>query len=241
MWGSYSIETLLGQWVPSKISELIEEELEYSVEQYLKAINELGVVQKLDEYKRKLFSDVEDLKNRNIIAIDLNNTTAVESWERRIKNICENRSLIKLLICKYEKINISSAQLDEETLSTLFERVREFYTPFFQYKGVGKLVSELEETDFASLRSQYFDELYLNVSQLIKSHRIGDLNKIEPDEEFIATCHSEFKIIKGTFKKTSSELISSESVEEPVLIYVDDYNVERELPYRLIRTFRRLT
>jgi len=241
LWGSYSIETLLGQWVPSKISELIEEELEYSVEQYLKAINELGVVQKLDEYKKKLFSDVEDLKNRDIIAVDRNNTTAVESWERKIKNICENRLFIKLLVCKYEKINISSAQLDEETLSTLFERVREFHTPFFQYKGVAKLVSELEETDFASLSSQYFDELYLKASQLIESHRIRGLKKIEPDEEFIATCHSEFKIIKGTFKKTSSELISSESVEEPVLIYVDDCNVERELPYRLIRTFRRLT
>lgn len=84
-WGTYSIDTLLGQWVPLEISKLIDQEVEESMKIFNPILEDIGNPQKIQKYIQELREYVNRKMNDNVIDMDKDNLSAVEAWENKVK------------------------------------------------------------------------------------------------------------------------------------------------------------
>lgn len=91
-WGNYSIETLLGYWVPREIAEIVEENINKSVDFYLQLMKEKYPVEAIDDYASSLKTIIEGLMDKGIIKFSDDNHNAIDSWAVKKKiNIEKHR------------------------------------------------------------------------------------------------------------------------------------------------------
>ncbi|MGB3640558.1 MAG: hypothetical protein WBA39_23735, partial [Rivularia sp. (in: cyanobacteria)] len=111
--GYYGVDTLLGKWVPNKISDLIENKLNYITDIYLQLLKE-KLNQELNGCLEQLEWDLDHFKHEEIIdRTDQHNNEAISKWTDKIKNIIKDKNLLKLLIWEYEKIPMSINSVQE--------------------------------------------------------------------------------------------------------------------------------
>ncbi|OUL36773.1 hypothetical protein BV372_05680 [Nostoc sp. T09] len=199
--GTYSIDTLLGKWVPNKISELIEAELNNTTNIYIQIFKE-NITQNMDTYLKELKSDIDYLKARDIIDWnDEHNRNAIPKWEKRVTQIYQDQNLIKLLLWKYEKIPVVINSIEERTLIlTLYQRLKNLYNPSIKRNGVGKILSENEHDNLNKYFNEFFKEIVNKAEEELKNNKLSDLYK--PDNKrknFCAIVNPGNQIVTGVF------------------------------------------
>lgn len=227
-WGTYSIDTLLGQWVPNEISQLIEDEVNLTKEIFKDLIQEISNPEKIKEY----YTTLQDFVNRKftekVIEFDSNNLLAVNTWRKTIYRILNDKNLLNIFICDYETIEFS--KLEPDLLFKVYQRIKDFYYKPGFHIGVGKLFAEFQEnsdssfnkleftlfqenSDF-SFNKLEFDKLVAQAKNRLKENRIGDLEEIKTKQKFIAfqveersTTVKGYKRIDGIFLKKNHEFI----------------------------------
>lgn len=258
-WATYSIETLLGQWVPSEISKLIDQEVEQSLQLFEPILEEISTPEKIDEYIKILRNYVDKKLKEQVIDLNADNLAAIETWQKRVKRFFTDKNLLKAFICKYEKINLPISQMEREFILTLYQRIKDFYGISSNHRGLGKTFAGLEDDFFYTNLSYEGSDIEIEFTDLVKKakerlnkNRIGELdekneNKINPGEAFVAfEVGSESKDGKNveTYKRLDGIFLrledSSENSCKDILIYQkQDDNEEEKIPVRKLRTFKK--
>ena len=202
-WGTYSIDTLLGQWVPNEISQLIENEVNLTKEIFKDLIQEISNPEKIKEYYTTLQDFVQRKLNENVIEFDVYNSSSVQTWRNKVDRVLNDKNLLNTFICDYETIEFSN--LESDLLFKVDQRIKDFYYKPGFHIGVGKLFAEFhenrelslnnfefEESDF-SLNNLEFEKVVTQAKNRLKENRTGDLKKIESKQKFIA-----FKVEDGS-------------------------------------------
>ncbi|MEZ2238080.1 hypothetical protein [Microcoleus sp.] len=197
IWRIYSIDTLLGKWVPNEIGQLIEEEVEDCWQIFQPLIKEVCTPEKIKSYTDELKEFVKEKIDERVIKLDLNNLSALASWEKRVESLFKNENRLKVYINRYEKINLSVTELDQDIIRQVYYRIKDFYNQNNQHPGIAKFVANLED-DFQNHKQTKKDKFYLNIphelvakakDSLIKN-RIQNLDTIKQGELFTA-----FKVV----------------------------------------------
>jgi hypothetical protein len=98
-WAIYSIETLLGQWLPGPVAIVANHRLSEEVAPYVSAVRKRTSAKTVDEVVRQLLSEVKAFKRRGWIE---ENSSIIGTWRDRVMRFRENEDLIKLRIHPYE-------------------------------------------------------------------------------------------------------------------------------------------
>ena len=255
-WANYSIDTLLGQWVPSGISKLIDDELEQIMEIFEPLLNEIGNPQKIDEYVINLRDYVDRKFKDNFIEFNEDNLLAVETWQKRVKRFFNDKNLLKAFICKYEKINFPISQMERDFILTLYQRIKDFYGSSRTSKGLGKTLAGLEDEnlynnlvgDETNITIEVTD-LVNKAKQRLNNNRMGELDeaKISPGDNFVAfevqIENKDDKEIKN-YKRLDAIFLrledSSENSRKDILVYQkQDDDEEKKISVRKLRTFKK--
>ena len=197
--GYYGVDTLLGKWVPNKISDLIENRLNYITDIYLELLKE-KLNQELNRCLEQLESDLDHFKHEEIIdRTDKDNNEAISRWTDKIKNLIKDKNLLKLLIWEYEKspMSINSVQ-EPKLILTIYERLKQFYNTDSNRLGVGDILSIHDRhnrlNDFISKK------LVTDAEKKLKKNSIGDLYKKENKGKiFYALVKPQNQILTGYF------------------------------------------
>ena len=192
-WGSFGIETLLGKWVPKTISDLIEEELSFFVGIYTKELKKF-LEENMQIYLTGLEEKIKKLREAKIIKTLTEDEVQekISDWKKKIKKVSENPNFIKLIIWKYEKINISMVDCDISLITSIAERIQIFY-PKPQDKEnldkgkkrlasqprVGKVIAELNWDSLGTVESKLFKEKTDSAKETLKENKLLDLGKIK--------------------------------------------------------------
>jgi hypothetical protein len=240
-WGTYSIDTLLGQWVPNEISHLIENEVNLTKEIFKDLIQEISSSEKIEEKYTILEDFVKRKLKEEVIELDVYNSTPVQTWRNKVKRVLNDQNLLKTFICGYESIEFT--KLERDLVFKVYQRIKDFYYWPYSHKGVGRLFAkfqenrelslnnlEFEESDF-SLNNLEFLKLVTQAKNRLKENRIGDLKKIESKQKFIAFKIEEEStivedgstIVKG-YKRIDGIFLDKDF---NILLYKQDINDEK--------------
>ncbi|BBD57229.1 hypothetical protein NIES204_45650 (plasmid) [Planktothrix agardhii NIES-204] len=183
-WGTYSIDTLLGQWVPNEISHLIENEVNLTKEIFKDLIQEISNPEKIKEYYTTLQDFVQRKLNENVIEFDVYNSSSVQTWRNKVDRVLNDKNLLNTFICDYETIEFSN--LESDLLFKVDQRIKDFYYKPGFHIGVGKLFAEFQENSDFNFNKIEFEKLVAQAKNRLKENRIGDLEKIESKPKFVA-------------------------------------------------------
>ena len=172
-----SIDTLLGKWIPDKISDLIELELDLSTDIYINILQK-HLQKNMSNYEKELQSNIEELKDNKIInPNDEKNRKAISKWKERITKISEDENLLRLLLWTYEKIPISLKSIqDPNLILTLYDRLTEFYNDNQTRQGVGGILSD--KNNHERIKSADFEHIYIEFKEKFIINRLGDVYKL---------------------------------------------------------------
>jgi hypothetical protein len=172
-----SIDTLLGKWIPNKVSDLIEAELKLSTDVYIKILKE-HLQKNMSNYEKELKSNIKELEIDSIIdSNDEDHTKAISKWKERIVRILQDENLLKLLLWKYEKMPISLNSIqDPNLILTLYNRLTEFYNDTQTRKEVGDILSD--KNNHERIKSADFERIYIEFKEKFIINRLGDVYKL---------------------------------------------------------------
>ena len=188
-WGTYSIDTLLGQWVPNEISHLIENEVNLTKEIFKDLIQEISNPEKIKEYYTTLQDFVQRKLNENVIEFDVYNSSSVQTWRNKVDRILNDQNLLKTFICDYETIEFS--KFEPDLVFKVYQRIKDFYYKPDFHIGVGNLFAQFEENSnllFNNLEfnKSEFNKLVTQAKNRLIKNRIGDLEEIKSKPKFVA-------------------------------------------------------
>jgi len=211
-WGTYSIDTLLGQWVPNEISELIENEVNLTKEIFQDLIQELSSPEQIEEY----YTILQDFVNRKfkeeVIEFDSNNLLAVNKWRNKIFGFLNDKNLLNTFICDYETIEFT--KLEPDLVFKIYQRIKDFYYKPDLHIGVGKLFAEFQVSSDFSFNNLEFKQLVEKATKRLEENRTGDIETIQAEQKFIAfkvelgsTTGKNYKRIDGIFLNKNDEFL----------------------------------
>ncbi|MEG4911492.1 hypothetical protein [Microcoleus sp. B7-D4] len=193
---SFSIETLLGKWVPLNISNLIEKELDIFVNFYCKILKNF-IEEKLQNHLRIIEHEIRRLQELNIIKSLKENEVQekIREWEKKVKRVTENSNLLRLLIWDYEKVNISISNLDMTFITVFADKIQSFYPKQLDYLdnnenldkrnkqskariGVGKIISKLNWEESETINDELFQEKIDSAQEKLDNNKLGDLETL---------------------------------------------------------------
>jgi hypothetical protein len=226
--GICSIDTLLGKWIPNQISHLIQQELDERTNIYINILQK-HLEENLTNYLEELKINIEKLRNKNIIDwTDEDNINAIPRWKEKIIKISQDKTLLKLLLWKYQRIPISLDSIqDPDLILTLYNRLQEFYHPNINRQGVGKIFSE---NSHERINYDSFNDIYKEVEDKFNVNRLGDLSKKDNQGKyFCAIVKQENQIVTGIF-------IQLADLQDPkrLIFYKTKANKEKEIKDSLL-------
>jgi len=193
--GSFSIETLLGKWVPKDISNLIENELEICVKFSLKILKNF-LEENLQNFLKTIELQIEELITNQIVELEKYEVKEkIAEWEKKVKRVTENSNLLRLLIWDYEKVNISITNLDMTFIIVFADKIQSFYPKQLDYLdynensdkrnkqskdriGVGKIISELNWEESETINDELFQEKIDLAQEKLDKNKLGDLETL---------------------------------------------------------------
>lgn len=223
--GKCSIDTLLGKWIPNKISDLIENELKEMTYIYINILQE-HLKKNMDDHLKLLESNVQELIKEQIIDSNDDDTLhAITRWKERIIKISQDESLLKLLLWEYEKIPISLDSIrDTNLILTIYNRLKEFYNIHKNRQGVGKILSE---NSHEKINNDSFNDLLSEVTTKINNNKSGDLSKKDNQGKyFCAIVKPENKIVTGIFIRLKEADLQ---YSKHLIFYKNKANKEEEM------------
>jgi hypothetical protein len=232
--GICSIDTLLGKWIPKKISKLIEKELDERTDIYIRILKK-HLEENLTNYLEELKNNIEKLQKNNIIdRDDEENINAIPRWEEKITKISQDKNLLKLLLWKYQIIPISLDSIqDPDLILTLYDRLHDLYQPNINRKGkVGKIFSDNSENNYEGINSDSFNGIYKEVEDKLNDNRLGDLSKKDNQGKyFCAIVKPEDKIVTGIFIRLEESSLTN---RKQLIFYQTEVNKQAEKEENLL-------
>lgn len=257
IWAQYSIDTLLGQWLPSEISKLIEEEVEESKKILKPLLQEIGDPEKIAQYTRE-FNEYVDCKMReNFIEFSTDNLFATKKWQERVTAFFADDNLLNVFICDYEKINVSVNKIKFDLIKEIHNRIQDFYYSPNRHIGLGRTFANLKNES----KQIEFDKEISEVKEKLKGNRLGELydelqqnnqtptpkntgnNHLQPGDIFIA-----FEIINNNeeikYERLDGVFIRLDKSHEDgtvdTLIYkTSESSKEKSIAINKLRTFKK--
>ncbi|MBD2390112.1 hypothetical protein H6G12_06460 [Aphanizomenon flos-aquae FACHB-1171] len=257
IWANYSIDTLLGQWMPSEISKLIEEEVEESKKILKPLLQEIGDSEKIAQYTRE-FNEYVDCKMReNFIEFSTDNLFATKKWQERVTAFFADDNLLNVFICDYEKINVSVNKIKFDLIKEIHNRIQDFYYSPNRHIGLGRTFANLKNES----KQMEFDKEISEVKEKLKRHRLGALyyelqqnnqtptpkntgnKRLQPGDIFIA-----FEIINNNeeikYERLDGVFIRLDKSHEDgtvdTLIYkTSESSKEKSIAINKLRTFKK--
>jgi hypothetical protein len=248
-WGTYSIDTLLGQWVPLEISKLIEQEVEESMKIFNPILEDIGNPQKIQKYIQELRQYVKEKIDENVIDMDIDNLSAVETWQKKVKIFFKNANVLKSLICKYENINISVRNISKDVILSIYESIKGFYGISGSHQGLGKILGELVESQDNRKLKEEIEKLVKKAKERLEKNRLNELyqikgdqnDPIQPNDNFIAfeiikqENKNEYQRLDGTFVRLDNP---DKDICKATLVYKSkNSNEEKTITVDKLRTF----
>lgn len=221
-WGTYSIDTLLGQWVPNEISHLIENEVNLTKEIFKDLIQEISSSEKIEEKYTILEDFVKRKLKEEVIELDVYNSTPVQTWRNKVKRVLNDTNLLNTFICGYESIEFT--KLERDLVFKVYQRIKDFYYWPYSHKGVGRLFAKFQENSDFNFNKIEFEKLVAQAKNRLKENRIGDLEKIELKQKFIAFQVEEGSTIVKGYKRIDGIFLDK---NDKILFYKPDLNDEK--------------
>jgi hypothetical protein len=175
IWSSYSIDTLLGQWLPSEISKLIEYEVEESKKILKPLLQEIGDSEKIAQYTREFNEYVDRKMRENFIEFSTDNLFATKKWQERATAFFADDNLLNVVICAYEKINVSVNKIKFDLIKEIHNRIQDFYYSPDRHIGLGKTFANLKNESNQIKFDQKISEDVLKVKKILEKNRLGEL------------------------------------------------------------------
>jgi hypothetical protein len=100
-WRLYSIDTLMGRWVPWQISNIIDEVLEKDIQPYLERIKILTEPNILNKEVKTLTKELVEFRKNELIK---ENKDVINNWKERVGGLHTRSDLVKYRILRYEPI-----------------------------------------------------------------------------------------------------------------------------------------
>lgn len=254
-WGRYSIDTLLGRWVPLEISKLIEEEVT-EIKKILKPIiKEKGSIKNLRNYTKELDEFVSRKTKEKVVESLGDNSNAVSKWYKQVYNFFFNDNLLDTFICKYEKIEISIDRQEYDLIMSINKRIKDFYSSSDKHTGLGKTFAELKDnddclSDYSIKLNKNIEKLKIKARERLEKNRLcelfdvynGNLNAINSGDKFIAfkkpsNDKTEYERLDGIFislKKSCKGIYQSELVYK-----TKNENKNQEILIDKLKVFKR--
>ncbi|MEG4850490.1 phospholipase D-like domain-containing protein [Microcoleus sp. B5-D4] len=222
-WGTYSIDTLLGQWVPNEISQLIENEVNLTKEIFQHLIQELSSPEQIKEYYTILQDFVDRKFKEEVIEFDSSNLVAVNNWRNKIFRVLNDTNLLNTFICDYESVEFP--KLEADLCFKIYQRIKDFYYKPDFHIGVGKLFAQFQGSSDFSFNNFEFEELVEQAKNRLKTNRIGDLEDIISEQKFIAFQVQEASTTVKSYKRIDGIFLNK---DYEFLFYNQDINNEEK-------------
>lgn len=139
-WSNYSVDTLLGRWIPDQIAGMVDEKLKDDAERYVLAIQKETTPRKLESIKKELMKELVVFKEKRYI--DGDPSEIVTSWSVRVENLRENHDLIKSRIFNYEKVPEILESSNRTLIMKTFNGLQNRLNMGVQPKGVKALIRD---------------------------------------------------------------------------------------------------
>jgi hypothetical protein len=117
----FTVDTVLGRWMPAEISELVKVRLDRDAEPYLNEVRRLTAPGSLRACIAKLREDVAELRSARVIegAGDV-----VDSWEEKVRRLRENDALVKRIVFSLERLEEPLAEMDRTLIVQTYESLQ---------------------------------------------------------------------------------------------------------------------
>jgi len=139
-WAIYSVDTLLGRWVPKGIASVIDEVLKKSVEPYIRQIESITDPENLENEVKELGRKVKSFKDKDYIKEEAKDV--IDAWLERIKRFRDNKELITLRIHNYEKIPEMIYSANRNLISKTFEQLQSQIEMLSKPKGLKAIIKK---------------------------------------------------------------------------------------------------
>lgn len=263
-WGTYSIDTLEGQWVPLEISKLIDKEVEESLKILIPILKDLGQPAKVKEHTKQLIDYITRKIKENVIDTSDLNLSAINAWNTKVNKFFKDTNLLNAFICKYEKKSRVLDKMERKEIILLYQRIKDFYYDSERHIRLGKAFAESEDDinliPQLNNRSQQLEQkiktLVVNAEKRLQKNRLGELynlyynenkDKINKNDDFIALeiiveynsdliqKSIEYKIVKGIFIGLNRD---NKDMNKSTIIYkIDIISEEKNIKIEDIKTF----
>jgi hypothetical protein len=175
IWANYSIDTLLGQWMPSEISKLIEKEVEESKKILKPLLQEIGDSEKIAQYTREFNEYVDRKMRENFIEFSTDNLFATKKWQERVTTFFADDNLLNVVICDYEKINVSVNKIKFDLIKEIHNRIQDFYYSPDRHIGLGRTFANLKNESNQIKFNQKISDSVEQVKKILQKNRLGEL------------------------------------------------------------------
>ncbi|PZO42915.1 MAG: hypothetical protein DCF17_07425 [Shackletoniella antarctica] len=244
-WAEYSVETLLGIWVPRIVAEPALEELNKILKFYKSEIKNRFSVESIGRYETVLEEDIEKFRENNTISNSKDNENAIQNWALKVKGILTNEQLLKTYICRHEEVYIKFAHGEVNLAGLIYERIFDMNCHLIRPKKITKCILETKgksSVEALSTLEREFLSLAQRVKEVLQNNRLGDFGKIKRGESFFALFekpaigleneeYSGFDFIEGIFCKIDKCKSVDGKKEIECLYYYLDSNQGKDLAY----------
>lgn len=166
-WANYSVDTLLGRWIPNQIADMVDEKLKDSAGKYILAIEEATTSEILKSIKGKLLRELRGFQNQQYI--DGDPKEIVDSWLVKVEKLRENHELIKSRIFNYEKIPELLESSNRKLIMHTFNGLQDRLNIGVQSKGVKALIKDAIEQEGMEYVQEKLDYLRNSASNNLKA------------------------------------------------------------------------
>ncbi len=167
-WATYSIDTLLGRWVPIDIAYLVDDVLKNSVQPYIEEIKSITNSENLRGKIQEIKREVDEFKQNGYIKEEYDDI--IHAWLDRIKKFRDNEELITLRIHNYEKVPEILDSSTRRLILKTFSQLRNQINMGSQLRGLKARIDRAITNDRYDIFEQELETLYKEAVETIKKH-----------------------------------------------------------------------
>jgi hypothetical protein len=117
----FTVDTLLGRWVPARIASMLDDRLRLAIEPYMDSLGRRCADSVLDRTCEALRDEVRDFGRQGLI--DATHET-VDRWREKVIRLRGNRDLVSRIVFNLERIEEPFADLDRKLILKTFGSLR---------------------------------------------------------------------------------------------------------------------
>jgi hypothetical protein len=118
----FSVDTLLGRWIPLRIADVVDAKLTKEVQPYLDELRSLTSPAKLRQICEQLRKDVDDLSKDGLVE---GTGALVMRWRKRIEDLRDNDALLNRIVFNLEALYEPFAELDRRLIMDTYESLKQ--------------------------------------------------------------------------------------------------------------------